>query len=137
VIEIHANNGIGRLGLGDRLPPEITLLGQASEAIVAGAPYNDAGATASDDIDGDLTDSIVRSGSVDTMVVGTYKISYSVADRAGNSNSAQRTVTVEVNAGVGGGGGGAIGPLLTLSFIMLLGAAFRRRLRKHTIPGKQ
>ena len=30
VLEIHANNGIGRLGLGDRVAPDLQLLGEAT-----------------------------------------------------------------------------------------------------------
>ncbi len=69
VLEIHANNGIGRLGLGDRNRPEIELLGEASVNIPAGQQYVDPGATAVDDIDGDISDKIVVSGSVNSTVV--------------------------------------------------------------------
>ena len=130
VVEIHANNGIGRLGLGDRMPPEITLQGEAAVTIAAGSPYDDAGATARDDIDGDITDSIVQSGNVNSTVVGTYPISYTSTDRAGNSSSVQRTVTVKVNDGVGGGGGGATGLLQTLSLLLLISAFLYGRFRR-------
>jgi hypothetical protein len=130
VVEIHANNGVGRLGLGDRMPPEITLQGEAVVTIAAGSPYDDAGATASDDIDGDITDSIVQSGNVNSTVVGTYPISYTSTDRAGNSSSVQRTVTVKVNDGVGGGGGGATGLLQTLSLLLLISAFLYGRFRR-------
>ena len=36
VLEIHANNGIGRLGLGDRLAPTLKLVGEATINIPAG-----------------------------------------------------------------------------------------------------
>jgi hypothetical protein len=84
VLEIHANNGIGRLGLGDRIGPEIELLGEVRVNIPAGQEYVDPGATALDDIDGDITDKIEVSGTVSSTVVGTQTITYSVADRAGN-----------------------------------------------------
>ena len=130
VIEIHANNGIGRLGLGDRMAPEITLQGEAEVTITAGSPYDDAGATASDDIDGDLTNSIVQFGNVSSTVVGTYPIRYTATDRAGNASSVQRTVTVKVNDGVGGGGGGATGLLQALSLLLLISAFFYVRFRR-------
>ena len=126
-VEIHANNGIGRLGLGDRIPPMLTLFGDASMTIAAGGTYEEAGATAIDDIDGDLNDSIVITGTVNTAVVGSYAISYSVDDRAGNMSTAQRTVQVGVNSGTGGGGGGAMGPLLLLGILLLIGRAIRQR----------
>jgi Bacterial surface protein, Ig-like domain/Bacterial Ig domain/Putative Ig domain/FG-GAP-like repeat len=122
-VEIHANNGIGRLGLGDRRAPDITLLGEATVTLAAGSSYEDAGATANDDIDGDLNDAIITTGSVNTTVVGTYTINYSVSDRAGNTSSTLRTVTIKVNEGVGGGGGGAFGPLLILCLLMLAATA--------------
>ena len=124
VLEIHANNGIGRLGLGDRVRPEIELLGADRVNIPAGQNYVDPGATAFDDIDGDITGKIRVSGSINSTNVGTQTITYSVADRAGNTASVTRTVIVGVNEGTGGGGGGAIPPLLVL--VLLVIAAARR-----------
>ncbi len=124
VLEIHANNGIGRLGLGDRIRPEIELLGEASVNIPAGQEYVDPGATAVDDIDGNISDKIEVTGSINATVVGTQTITYSVADRAGNSVSITRTVIVGVNEGTGGGGGGA---LALLFLVTLLGIAGARR----------
>lgn len=119
VLEIHANNGIGRLGLGDRIDPVIELLGEARISIAAGEGYVDAGATAVDDIDGDITDKIEVTGSVNSTVVGTQTITYSVADRAGNRSSATRTVIVGVNEGTGGGGGGILAPFFVLALLLL------------------
>jgi hypothetical protein len=116
-VELHANNGIGRLGLGDRTAPELTLIGAADITVVSGAEYIDPGATATDDIDGDLTDAITTSGSVNTAIVGTYRIIYSVSDRATNTSQVSRTVMVGVNKGTGGGGGGTLSPIA----LMLLG----------------
>jgi hypothetical protein len=102
------------------------LLGEASVNIPAGQPYVDPGATAVDDIDGDISDKIVVSGSVNSTVVGTQTITYSVSDRAGNSVSVTRTVIVGVNEGTGGGGGGAPAPLFVVT---LLAVAAARRAR--------
>jgi hypothetical protein len=137
VVEIHANNGKGRLGLGDRTPPTITLLGGTSLNLAAGEPFVDDGATAMDDIDGDITASIVLSGSVNTTVVGTYRITYTVTDRASNSAMVQRTVNVGVNQGTGGGGGGATSPIsLLLLFVLLyLNYATRRQRITNLYPG--
>ncbi len=95
--------------------------------IAAGGTYEEAGATAIDDIDGNLNDSIVITGTVNTAVVGSYAITYSVDDRAGNMSTAQRTVQVGVNSGTGGGGGGATGPLLLLSVLVMIGRTVRQR----------
>ena len=126
VLEIHANNGIGRLGLGDRIAPNLQLVGEATVNIAAGENYLDPGATAVDDIDGDITDKIEITGTINSAVVGTQTITYSVADKADNNTIVVRTVIVGVNHGTGGGGGGMIG----LNFIIalsVLSAALRRR----------
>lgn len=120
VLEIHANNGLGRLGLGDRVEPEIQLLGEASVSIPAGQEYVDPGATAVDDIDGDISDKIEVSGTVNTTIVGTQTITYSVSDRAGNRATATRTVAVGVNEGRGGGGGGRSTPLFVMALLLVL-----------------
>lgn len=123
-IELHANNGRGRLGLGDRVPPTISLLGQPSLVLAAGELYEEAGATAVDDIDGDVTSLITVSGIVNTSVVGTYVLTYTATDRALNLASVQRTVQVGINQGTGGGGGGAISAVV---LSMLLGIFLMRR----------
>ena len=130
VLEIHANNGIGRLGLGDRVAPTITLNGEASVRLASGVLYSEQGATAVDDIDGDITDKIVIEGTINTTVVGTQRVTYKVADRAGNWSSVVRTVNVGVNQGTGGGGGGAIAPIVIL--ILLTFSVLRRNgTRRH------
>lgn len=53
------------------------------------------GATATDDRDGDLTSKIETTGKVDTKKAGTYKITYTVKDAAGNVATATRTVIVK------------------------------------------
>jgi hypothetical protein len=133
LIEIHANNGIGRLGLGDRLAPVVTLVGEAVITIPAGAEYIEEGATAVDDIDGDVTDGLEISDTVNTAVVGTYTVSYSASDRAGNKGSAQRVVKVGVNEGTGGGGGGLVSPLFVMVELLLVGLLAARRRRQHRI----
>jgi len=131
VLEIHANNGIGKLGLGDRIAPELQLVGEATINIPAGQEFIDPGATATDDIDGDISDRIEVSGAINPTAVGTQTISYSVADRAGNRVSATRTVIVGVNQGTGGGGGGASGPTFALCLLLcLIGVRGSQRLRR-------
>ncbi|MEJ6664208.1 MAG: M4 family metallopeptidase [Flavobacteriaceae bacterium] len=85
----------GDLGGPDVIAPEITLNGSANVTIYLGDAYVDAGATASDNVDGDLTSSIVTTGSVTTGTAGSYSISYDVTDAAGNAaQTARRTVNV-------------------------------------------
>ena len=78
----------------DTTPPVISITGSASITITEGDTYTDAGATATDDISGDLTSSIVTTNPVDTSIPGTYTITYTVTDAAGNTTSIERIVTV-------------------------------------------
>ena len=85
----------------DTTIPVITLLGDATVTIEVGDTYTDAGATALDNYDGDITNDIVVSGSVDTTTVGVYTLSYNVADDNDNNAVAiTRTVNVESSLSV-------------------------------------
>ena len=77
----------------DTTPPVITISGDVNVNHEQGTAYSDAGATATDNVDGDV--SVEVSGSVDDAVAGTYTITYSASDQAGNSSSATRTVQVQ------------------------------------------
>lgn len=80
----------------DITAPVITLLGNNPVQLTAGDSYADAGASASDNVDGNLTSQIVTSGSVDSNTAGTYTIRYNVTDAAGNAaNEVTRTVQVD------------------------------------------
>ena len=80
----------------DTTIPVITLTGDATVTIEVGVTYTDAGATAQDNYDGDITDDIVTVSTVDTEAVGTYTVTYDVSD-ANNNDAVQviRTVNVE------------------------------------------
>ena len=89
----------------DTIKPAISLTGQATVTIEEGESYFDQGATASDNVDGFLTNSIVKTGSVGNHA-GTYTLTYSVQDSAGNSASVTRTVIIqEADSGTGNGSG--------------------------------
>ena len=83
----------------DTTPPLITILGDNPATVVLNDPYTDAGATAFDAGDGDLTADIVISSDVDTSLLGSYSVTYDVIDSSGNLANAVRTVYV-VEAGV-------------------------------------
>ncbi|AXG69098.1 PII-type proteinase [Kordia sp. SMS9] len=90
----------------DTTAPVITLNGAATINLTVGDSFTDPGATASDNIDGDLTSSIVVTGSVNTSVTGTYTLNYNVSDAAGNdATQVSRTVNVDP-ASTGGCSGG-------------------------------
>ncbi len=78
----------------DTTLPVITLIGESNVSVTAGAAYTDAGATASDNIDGDITAAIISTGDINTSLPGTYTVTYDVSDSAGN---AAATVTRTVN----------------------------------------
>lgn len=68
----------------DNDAPVITLSGDDDISINFGTTYNDAGATASDNYDGDITANIIVTNNVNTNAVGVYTVEYDVADAAGN-----------------------------------------------------
>lgn len=78
----------------DDTPPVITLQGFNPYTVCVGSPYIDAGATASDDQDGDLTDQIDVNVQVDTSQPGEGTVTYQVSDAAGNEAIVVRNVTV-------------------------------------------
>ena len=83
----------------DTTPPTITLSGSSSVEVEQGSIYVDAGATATDDKDGNISASIAKSGVglVNTSaVVGTkFTIDYNVSDAAGNAaTKVTRTITI-------------------------------------------
>ncbi|MFY0654709.1 MAG: DUF5011 domain-containing protein [Cyclobacteriaceae bacterium] len=80
----------------DTTPPVITLTGNATINKTVGETYTDQGATATDDIDGNITANIVVGGDqVDINTVGAYVITYNVSDAAGNSaTEVSRTVNI-------------------------------------------
>ncbi len=78
----------------DDVPPVITLAGSTTVYLAKGSTYTESGASATDAVDGDLTSKISVSGSVNTSKTGTYTLTYSVADKTGNSASVSRTVYV-------------------------------------------
>ena len=79
----------------DTTKPVIALVGKAALKITVGGTFTDGGATATDDVDGDITADIVVSGAVDTATAGLYTLTYSVSDAAGNTSTVSRIVTVE------------------------------------------
>ena len=69
----------------DTTKPVITLVGNATETVEAKSTYTDAGASASDTLDGNLTGSVTSVNTVNTDAVGSYTMTYSVSDANGNA----------------------------------------------------
>ena len=62
----------------------LSLAAQAETVVEVGSDYVDPGATAYDSYDGDLTNRIVVHGAVNIAALGTYPVTYDVADASGN-----------------------------------------------------
>ncbi|MCL1810423.1 MAG: DUF5011 domain-containing protein, partial [Clostridiales bacterium] len=80
----------------DTTPPVITLIGGTSISVNLGSAFVEPGYSAFDNAGGDVTDRVVVTGTVNTAVAGTYTLTYTVSDNAGNVGSATRTVMVVV-----------------------------------------
>ena len=80
----------------DIVPPVITLLGASPQVVMTGDAYAELGATATDNVDGDISGAIVIDASaVNTAAAGSYAVTYNVMDAAGNAAvEATRTVNV-------------------------------------------
>jgi prepilin-type N-terminal cleavage/methylation domain-containing protein len=94
----------------DKINPIITMNGANPININIGDTYADAGATAIDNVDGNITNKIITMSNVDVNHYGTYKVTYVVSDISGNKTSISRTVNVRLSVDIlliaGGGGGG-------------------------------
>ena len=77
--------------VADSTAPVITMAGPETVNLVQGTPFTDPGVSATDTVDGSVA--VETTGSVDD-VVGTYTLTYTATDVAGNSASASRTVVV-------------------------------------------
>jgi hypothetical protein len=75
----------------------VTLRGSAAMQITVGDTFTDPGATATDDVDGDLASHITVLGTVDAATAANYTLTYSATDAAGNTGSASRIVTVSAS----------------------------------------
>ena len=76
----------------DKEAPVITLNGDASTTAEALSTYVDAGATATDAVDGPVA--VTSESSVTTSALGTYTVTYIAVDSSGNTATATRTVQV-------------------------------------------
>ena len=79
----------------DTVAPVISLNGSSNVSLAYQEAYVEQGATANDYYDGDVTSSLVITGSVDSSTPGTYSITYDAWDAAGNIASTTRVVTVQ------------------------------------------
>jgi hypothetical protein len=79
----------------DSRPPAISIKGANPARVEMGTEYADAGATALDPEDGDVSARIQTSGlPLSTAATGTFEVLYSVSDTSGNTATASRSVLV-------------------------------------------
>jgi hypothetical protein len=78
----------------DNTPPQIRLNGLSNMTVIQGDTYSDAGATALDDLDRDVTVRVVSGLPLNTGNTGTYTIVYEASDDSGNSSTLTRTILV-------------------------------------------
>ncbi len=80
----------------DETPPEINILGDNPIIAPLGVNYVDPGATAYDDIDGDITSYIYTDNNLNTSILGNYYYSYNVTDFSGNETTKNRDIQVVI-----------------------------------------
>ena len=94
------------LAATDMLAPVISLNGDLEVGVLLGTAYVELGASAVDEVDGAVQ--VVISGQVDASVEGSYRITYSAQDSAGNVATLTRTVFVDPNVWIAGAYGEAL-----------------------------
>jgi len=85
------------LTIKDIVPPVLTLNGDA-EVTTSDGVWIDPGATATDDLDGDITSKIEVGTDYVERKEGTFNFYYTATDKAGNAVKASRKVTVKDDA---------------------------------------
>lgn len=78
----------------DKIAPTITLKGNKTITLYLGNTWKEPGYTATDNCDNDITNNVVKSGTVNPNKLGTYKITYTIKDMTGNQAVVERTVKV-------------------------------------------
>ncbi len=79
----------------DTVAPVITLSGANPMTLALNTTFNDPGATASDNVDGDISANIIATSTVNTAVAGSYSVTYKVSDSSGNETTVKRDVVVD------------------------------------------
>lgn len=87
----------GVMIIGDRTPPVITILGNNPDSVEIGYAYVDPSATALDNVNGNITANIIKTGTVNTNLLGVYSLFYNVKDSSGNA-AIQKVRTVKVTS---------------------------------------
>lgn len=78
----------------DNVAPIIVLKGESKISVNKENEYEESGYTASDNVDGDITNKVEIATNLNINKAGSYEIKYSVLDSSGNKAEAIRTVEV-------------------------------------------
>ena len=78
----------------DTTAPVISITGANPTIVIQGGIYTDEGVTAIDDVDGTVGSAVVGTIFVDINTLGSYTVTYTATDAAGNTATAIRTVNV-------------------------------------------
>jgi len=82
--------------IADQTAPVLTINGESEITLTLNDDYTEASSSATDNVDGDISANIVVAGdTVDTSVLKSYSVTYSVSDAAGNTTEVTRLVTIE------------------------------------------
>ena len=86
----------------DKEAPVITLKGNKYNVVYDGSTYNEAGYTAEDNSDGDVTEQVtVDTSKVNYKAIGNYTITYTVKDKSGNEAKVERDILYRNTSGKG------------------------------------
>ncbi len=75
--------------------PKIKLTGGENYEVTINTKYIEPGFTATDNMDGDITNNVQVTNNIDITKLGDYLVTYEVTDKSGNSTSIKRNVKVE------------------------------------------
>ena len=89
----HYFYGSRKIKVVDTVPPELTLSGSSEITLSSLDFYSEAGFTATDNYDGDIT-ALVKEGRIETES-NKYTFRYTVSDSSGNTATAERYITVK------------------------------------------
>lgn len=93
--QTQANTVERNIIVKDNIPPTIQLKGETQISIYKNAKYNEPGYTAKDNCDGDITNKVKVTGTVDNTKVGEYELTYSVEDSYNNKSQIKRKIIVK------------------------------------------
>lgn len=84
-----------KVNVVDTISPNITLKGKEEVSLYLNQKYEEPGYEVSDNYDESLDEKVTISGEVDTTKVGTYELTYIVADSSNNTSIAKRKIIIK------------------------------------------